>query len=60
MNNIRNIILGFCEIIDGMIRILSIGFIHTRFAFIWLVWWEKNVIIRNHIRNIHKDVNNES
>lgn len=45
MNNLRNVILGICEITDGLIRVLSLGLIHTKFAFEWLCWWE--------IRTIH-------
>lgn len=50
MNNIRNIVLGICEITDGLIRLLSLGFIHTKFAFNWLCWYEiKNLKqVRHH------------
>jgi len=46
MNNLRNMILGVCEITDGMIRLFSFGFIHTKFAFEWLCWWEIRTIRR--------------
>jgi len=47
MNNIRNIICGLCEITDGLIRVFSFGFIHTKFAFEWLCWWEIRTIKKN-------------
>jgi hypothetical protein len=37
-------ICGLCEILDGSIRFLSFGFIHTRITWAWLVWWEKQEI----------------
>lgn len=55
MNNIRNIICGFCEILDGLIRVLSFGFVHTRFAFEWLCWWERKFVIPNEIKRMKND-----
>lgn len=54
MNNFRNMFLGVCEITDGFIRLVTLGFIHTTFAFNWLVWWEANVVLpaeRKRLRN---------
>ncbi len=45
MYNIRNIALGVCEILDGFIRLITLGCVHTTIAFTWLVWWETNVEI---------------
>lgn len=55
MNNIRNMILGICEICDGLIRFCSLGFIHTTFAFSWLIWWEKSIEIPRAVDRIKKD-----
>ena len=43
-NIFRNVICGFCEIIDGLVRVLSLGFIHSGFTWAWLVYWEKKEI----------------
>lgn len=56
MNNIRNIICGLCEILDGLVRVISIGFVHTRFAFLWLVWWERVFILPREIEKMKRDV----
>lgn len=50
-------ILGICEIGDGLIRFCSLGLIHTRFAFAWLIWWEKNIEIPKAIGKIKQDEN---
>jgi len=55
MSNIRNIILGFCEIFDGLIRIITLGFVHTKFAFYWLVWWEENISIPEAARKLKSE-----
>jgi hypothetical protein len=55
MNNLRNMFLGICEITDGLVRLLSFGFIHTTFAFNWLLWWEKNVVLRKEIESMKHD-----
>ena len=56
MNNLRNIICGFCEILDGLVRVVSLGFIHTRFAFSWLVWWERQFVLPREIDKMKRDV----
>lgn len=55
MNNLRNIILGVCEITDGFIRIITLGFVHTTFAFNWLVWWEANVMLKQARKRMEND-----
>lgn len=56
MNNLRNIICGICEILDGLVRVVSLGFIHTRFAFSWLVWWERCVVLPREVDKMKRDV----
>lgn len=36
----RNMIMGICEIIDGSIRLLSFGTIHTNLSFKYIAWYE--------------------
>lgn len=55
MNNLRNIICGFCEILDGFVRVVSLGFMHSTFAFSWLLWWEKRFVIPNQIEMVKRD-----
>ena len=55
MNNIRNMILGICEITDGIIRLFSLGFVHTSFGFKWLVWWELKVELPKQVEKMKKD-----
>ena len=55
MNNLRNVILGICEITDGLIRVFSFGFVHTKFAFEWLCWWEIRTIKKNREKENHDE-----
>jgi len=34
--NREMLILGICEVIDGLVRILSLGRIHTNFSYRWI------------------------
>lgn len=55
MNNLRNMILGICEITDGFVRFITLGFVHTMFAFNWLAWWELNVVIKQARKRMLED-----
>lgn len=50
----RNVVCGLCEILDGSIRVLSLGFIHTQFTFTWLVYWERFEITKE-LENAKRD-----
>lgn len=55
MNNLRNVVCGLCEILDGLVRVVSLGFVHTRFAFNWLLWWESRFVIPSEIKRMKND-----
>lgn len=52
MDNLRNMFLGICEITDGLIRLLSLGYIHTKFAMSWLVWWEVKMVLPKELERL--------
>lgn len=55
-DRVRNITLGVCEIMDGTVRILSLGFIHTLFAFKWLCWWELKEIQKMRQKKLKEEI----
>ena len=39
LKNLRNLIYGFLEILDGMVLIATLGFVHTKLCFKFLTYW---------------------
>ena len=37
--NVKTILLGFCNILEGIIDIVSIGMIHKAYSIDFLFWW---------------------
>ncbi len=41
MNNIRSVLYAIIQIMDSLIIMITLGFVHTTMPFHFLVWWEK-------------------
>jgi hypothetical protein len=48
-----NIVTGFCEIIDGISRIISLGFLNINLELKWIVFSSKK-LMANRIKNMEK------
>ncbi len=41
---IRGTVSGLCEIVDGFLRVISLGHLNVNLAFSWVCWWDKRAL----------------